>query len=195
MKAYKTGRSDDLAKEIAKDLQGSMKGGKTADEAIAGIIAKYGKYGPKEPKADGDAGAPAVETFSADKDPTRPQLLTSSAFNRGGDPIPAISAEATESIVKFAFEDKPNDVAPDPVKTDDGYIVVQLKEHKAATKEEFDKERDTYEVGMLSAKQSEALANYVHRLRETSKAEIKIDDKNLFGTKSDAGPPRDDEEE
>ncbi|MDF2695053.1 MAG: Foldase protein PrsA precursor [Labilithrix sp.] len=203
VKAYKATKSEDLAKAMAKDIAADMKGGKTSDEAIAAAITKYGKFTPKteKPAAAGDAGATATgdagaaETFTADKDPQRPQLLTSSAFNRGGDPIPAISGEATESIVKFAFEGKPSEVAAEPVKTDDGYIVVQLKEHKPATREEFDKERDTYVLQLLGSKQNEALAYYVRRLREASKQEIKVDEQNLFGNKSDAGTQRDDEDE
>ena len=96
--------------------------------------------------------------------------------------------------MKFAFEGKPGEVAPEPVHTDDGYIVVQLKERKPATKEEFDKERDTYMLQLLGAKQNEALAYYVRRLRESSKQEIKVDENNLFGVKTDAGSHDDDEE-
>ncbi len=198
VKAFKSTKSEDLAKAMAKDIADEMKAGKSSDDAIAATIAKYGKYTPKveKPAAEGDAGAaPAPETFTADKDPLRPQLLTSSAFNRGGDPIPAISGEATESIVKFAFDGKPNDVTAEPVHTDDGYIVVQLKDRKPATREEFDKERDTYVLQLLGAKQNEALAYYVRRLRESSKQEIKVDENNLFGHKSDAGTQRDDEDE
>lgn len=196
VKAFKGTKSEDLAKAMAKDIADEMKAGKSSDDAIAAAIAKYGKYTPKveKPAADGDAGA-APETFTADKDPLRPQLLTSSAFNRGGDPIPAISGEATESIVKFAFDGKPNDVAAEPVHTDDGYIVVQVKDRKPATREEFDKERDTYVLQLLGAKQNEALAYYVRRLRASSKQEIKVDENNLFGHKSDAGTQRDDEDE
>jgi peptidyl-prolyl cis-trans isomerase D len=196
VKAYKATKSEDIAKAMANEIAAEMKGGKTSDEAIAAAIAKYGKYTPKAEKPAGEAGdAGAAETFTADKDPQRPQLLTSSAFNRGGDPIPAISAEATESIVKFAFDGKPNEVAAEPVKTDDGFIVVQLKDHKPATREEFDKERDTYVLQLLGTKQSEALAYYVRRLREASKQEIKVDEQNLFGNKSDAGTSHDDEDE
>lgn len=217
LKAYKASKSDDIAKAMAKEISDAMKAGTAADAAISAAITKYGKYTPKveKPAASADAGAPsatgdggataaadagapapAPEVFTADKDPQRPQLLSSSAFNRGGDPIPAISSEATESIVKFAFSAKPNDVAAEPIHTDDGYLVVQLKEQKAATKEEFDKERDTYELMFLGAKQAEALAYYVRRLREASKQEIKIDENNLFGVvKGDGGAPRDDDDE
>jgi peptidyl-prolyl cis-trans isomerase D len=205
-KAYKKTKSDDMAKTIANDISNDMKTGKSGDEAIAAAIAKYAKYAPKAPEkpaaAKGDAGAPdaaappAVETFTPDKDPTRPQVLKSSAFNRGGDPIPAISADATESIVKFAFDAKVKDVAGEPVKTDDGYIVVQLAEKKPATHEDFDKERDTYSNGLTGQKQNEALSYYVRRLREASKGEVKVDENNLFGVvKGDAGAPRDEEDE
>ena len=199
LKGYKATKSDDLAKAMAKDIDAEMKAGKSPDDAIAAAIAKYGKYTPKPEKpataGEADAAAPAVETFTADKDPQRPQYLTSSAFNRGGDPIPAISGEATESIVKFAFEGKPGEVAPEPVHTDDGYIVVQVKDRKPATKEEFDKERDTYVLQLLGTKQNEALTYYVRRLREASKQEIKVDENNLFGAKSDAGASQEDEDE
>lgn len=204
-RAYKAAKSDDVAKAMAKDILEDMKGGKSADDTISSALTKYGKYKPKveKPAATGDAGVaeadggapPAQETFTADTDPLRPQMIASSAFNRGGDPIPAISAEATESIVKFAFEAKPNDLAPEPVHTDDGYIVVQLKEHKPATKEDFDKERDTYTLTLLMGKQNEALAYYVRRLREASKQEIKIDENNVFGLKTDGGASRDDEDD
>ncbi|HVJ92264.1 MAG TPA: peptidylprolyl isomerase [Labilithrix sp.] len=201
VKAFKESKSDEVAKAMANDINADLKAGKTPDAAAAAAIAKYGKYTPKvekpaAPAGDAGADAPPPETFTADKDPLRPQLLTSSAFNRGGDPIPAISSAATDAIVKFAFEGKANDVAPEPVQTDDGYIVVQVKDRKPATREEFDKERDSYELSMLNAKQNEALAYYVRRLRETSKQEIKVDENILFGhSKGDGGASHDDDEE
>jgi peptidyl-prolyl cis-trans isomerase D len=199
-KAYKAAKSDDLAKAMATDILADIKAGKSPADAANAAIAKYGKFTPKveKPAADAasDGGAPAPETFTAATDPQRPQVLTSSAFNRGGDPIPAISTSATEAIVKFAFEGKPNDVAPEPIQTDDGYIIVQVKDRKAATREDLDKEREAYELTLLDSKQNEALAYYMRRLREGSKQEIKIDESKLFGHKPDAGSnPFEDENE
>lgn len=203
-KAYKKNKSEDMAKTIANEIIADMKGGKSGDDAIAAAIAKYAKYAPKAEKpaapagdAGADAAAPAAaEAFSPDKDPTRPQVLKSSAFNRGGDPIPAISSDATQSIVKFAFEAKPQDVSTEPVKTDDGFIVVQLMEHKPATREDYDKERDTYGNALLGQKQNEALSYYVRRLRDSSKGEVKVDEANLFGApKGDGGVSNDEDEE
>jgi peptidyl-prolyl cis-trans isomerase D len=205
-KAYKATKSDDLAKEMAKEINADMKADKPADAAIARAIAKYGKYAPKPENpaaqdAAAEAGATATadaappEVFTAATDPLRPQPLVSNSFNRGADPIPAISGEAAEQIVKFAFASKPMDVAPEPINTDDGYLVVQVKEQKPATKEDFDKERDTYTLMLVNAKQAEALAYYVRRLREASKQEIKIDENHVAGAKGDAGASRDEEEE
>jgi len=138
----------------------------------------------------GDGGAastPAAPTFTASDDPERPQVLSSNAFNRGGDPIPAISGEASSTIVSFAFDGNAGDVIKEPVKTDDGFIIVQIKEKKPATHEDFDKERDPYMKDLLDAKQMEALVHYVKRLRDGAKAEIKIDEANLFGAKTGDG--------
>lgn len=203
-KAYKATKSADVSKKIAEKITADMKAGKSLEDATKAAIEEFGKYAPPKPAekkdatAAGDAGAAEAAapppTFTADTDPEKPAPLTSSAFNRGGDPIPAISGEAAEKIVKFAFDAKPGDVTPEPVPTDDGLIVVQLKDRKPATKEDFDKERDTYVLGLLAAKQNEALAYYVKRLRETSKDDVKIDESNVFGAKSDAGPAQDDDE-
>ena len=208
LKAYKQSKSLELAKKMAQAIAADVKAGKTGDEAIKAEIEKFAvvKTAPAKPEekkdakkdADagaGDAAAPAAPPVTADTDPERPQWLTSSAFNRGGDPIPAISGEASENVVKFAFGSKPGDVTADPIRTDDGFLVIALKELKPATREEFDKERDTFVQQLLAVKQAEALAQYVRRLREAEKAEIKIDENNVFGAKSDAGAQQQDDDE
>jgi peptidyl-prolyl cis-trans isomerase D len=204
LKAYRQSKSLDLAKSAAAKITADIKAGKSGEEAVSAAIAQYGIVKPA-PKADvkkaagGDAGAdggkataatdagPAAPEFTADTDPERPQFLTSSAFNRGGDPIPAISGEASSAVTAFAFSAKPGEVAREPIRTDDGFLVIALKDQKPATKEEFDKERDQYMQMLLFAKKAEALGNYTRRLRETAKSDIKIDDNNVMGAKSDAG--------
>lgn len=199
VKAFKATKTDALGKQIAEKLVAELKAGKSGDDATKAIIAEFGKYQPKpEKKEAGDGGAEAAApatVFTAADDPERPQWLTSSAFNRGGDPIPGLTGEPVELVGKFAFEAQPGDVAPEPLKTDDGYYVLSLKERKPATREDFDKERDTYVQALLAAKQAEALAHYVTRLREAAKDEIKIDENHVFGAKADAGASQDDDEE
>lgn len=211
-KAFKQTKSLDLSKAIAAKITADVKAGKNGEDAVKAAIAQYGLYKPAAPKppaadpkktdggaADGGAAAAAEAAapepaFAADTDPERPQWNQSGAFNRGGDPIPAISGEAAQAVSGFAFSAKPGDVLPEPARTDDGFLVVLLKDQKPATKEEFDKERDQYLQQLLFAKKVEALANYTRRLREGAKGDIKIDENNVMGAKSDAGPTQEDEE-
>jgi len=219
LKAYRQTKSLELSKTVAAKIAADMKAGKSGDDAVKAAIAQYGIVKAAPPPAPkpagaaaagkgdggaGDAGAavaadagPAAPVYTAETDPERPQLNTSSAFNRGGDPIPAISGEASQAVTSFAFgtSAKAGDVTTDPIRTDDGFLVVQLKDQKPATKEEFDKERDQYMQQLLFAKKAEALGNYTRRLREANKSEIKIDESNVLGAKSDAGPTPSDEEE
>jgi peptidyl-prolyl cis-trans isomerase D len=149
-----------------------------------------------------DAGAaPKKEVVTAkeitpDNDPDKPKVETSSSFNRGGDPLPSLSPEGGMKVLQFAFESKPGDLMAEPIRSDDAFVVVRLKEHKTATKEEFEKERETYMQTLLAAKQTDSLAIYVKRLRETAKAEIKIDQTYLADPNAkDGGAPGGDEEE
>lgn len=198
-KAFKESKSGDIAKSIAEKILASMNAGKTAEEASKEAIAEFGKYTPpkpEKPKTEGDAGAPAQETYTADTDPERPQALSTSPFNRGATPIPAVSSSASAAVVTFAFEAKPGEVVKEPVATDDGFIIAQLKEIKPATREDFDKERDMFKLDLLEEKQNEALAHYVKRLRDAAKHEIKVDEKNMFGApQGDGGASSGDDDE
>jgi hypothetical protein len=48
---------------------------------------------------------------------------------------------------------------------------------------------------MLFAKKAEALGNFTRRMREAAKAEVKIDENNVLGAKSDAGAQQQEEDE
>ena len=211
LKAYRQSKSLDLAKAAGVKIIADVKAGKSGEEAVKAAIAQYGTVKPaakadvKKPadgrdggaetgKAAADAG-PAAPEYTADTDPERPQFLTSSAFNRGGDPIPAISGEASSAVTAFAFSAKAGDAVREPIRTDDGFLVITLKDQKPATKEEFDKERDQYMQSLLFVKKVEALGNYTRRMREAAKAEVKIDENNVMGAKSDAGPSQQEEDE
>jgi peptidyl-prolyl cis-trans isomerase D len=201
--AFKQGRSLEVAKQMAQAIMADVKAGTSGEEAVTAAIGRFGTTKPKpapKPVAASDAGAdaaaePAEPTYTADTDPDRPQYVASSAFNQGGLPIPGVSADAAESVVKFAFSAEPGAVVAEPIRTDDGFLIVELKERNPATAEDFEKERDLYTQQLVMAKQAEALAQYVKRLREQSKSEIKIDESNVFGLKSGAGPSDDDEDD
>ncbi len=69
-------------------------------------------------------------------------------------------------LVKTIFElEKPGAALNDIVPIDNGYAVVQLKEKKLATREQFDKDRDALLEQIRVAKQNDALVAYVKRLQ------------------------------
>ena len=75
----------------------------------------------------------------------------------------------------------------EPVRTPDAFVVVQLKQHKTSTREEFEKERETFVQELVRAKRDEALSLYVKRLREQAKDDIKIDPSFVQEAKVDGG--------
>ena len=201
--AYKKAKGLEAAKDLANQIRAAIKGGQSPEDAVKAAIAPFikpVKVADKPANKDGDAGAPApTETpKTADTDPSKPEVDTSSAFNRGGEAIPSLSPDANGEIGKLAFGDsKEGAMLAEPLRTQDGFYVVILKTMKAATREEFDKEHETYVQGLLAAKQAEALSLYVRRLRETAKPDIKIDDTFLTDatSKGDGGAPAPIEEE
>ena len=119
-------------------------------------------------------------------------MKTASGFSKTGEPIDGVGPEVNAQIIKFAFSGKDGDVMPEPLRALDQYIAVQLKEHKLATKEDFDKERDTYVQTLVAAKQAEGLSQYVRRLRAKAAGEIKVDEKYMAerqGPAGDGGTP------
>ena len=214
----------EMSKDIAIKIQNDIKGGKSLDDAAKAATAPLVKpetvfalavrEAPAAAKdagaADGNHGADggskaqakkaiAPKAPAADTDADRPKVVTSSSFNKGGDAISELTGDASSQVSKFAFSAKDGELMPEPVRADDGFLIVQLKEHKSATKEEFDKERETYVQTLLAAKQAEALGLYVKRLRESAKADVKVDEsftKEATGKDGGAPSPMDlDEEE
>lgn len=215
VKAFKATRSLEVSKAMATRIETDLKAGKSGEEAVKAAIAQFGTVKPAAPaprkddaaaKKGADAGAgdagpsePAAPTYTADTDPERPQFLVTSSFSQSGNPIPGITGPTEQSVVEFAFKAKPAEVGS-PLRIEDGFLLPMLKERKPATRADFDKERDAYMESMLQEKQNEALAFYVRRLREAAKADIKVDEKNVFGLEKvgDAGAgaaPMDDDED
>ncbi len=216
-KAYLKAKSLEAAKDLAVKILADIKAGKVPDEVTKAAIqplvkevkapaapaAPAAATGSKDAGADGstgDAGAPPAEKpKTADTDQERPQLLTGSSFNRQGSPIPGLSPDDEAKVRAFGFEGKAGAIMPEPLRVDDGFMIVLVREQKAITRAEFDKERDSYMANLLAAKQAEALALYVRRLRESSKDAIKTNMDLLVGQKrkTDGGaaaPAEDDDD-
>jgi peptidyl-prolyl cis-trans isomerase D len=219
---YAKAMSTEAAKRVAGQIQASLHAGKSADDAIRGAVGGFAQPGgkaehlrvlpgpagdagapPSTAKSTGDAGAGATasaapvpeKAFDAGVDGDRPQLQTSSAFNRGGDPFPGLSPDGTANVVAFAFSGQDGDVMAEPVRTQDAVAAVQLKQHKTATRDEFEKDRETFVQELVRAKRDEALSLYVKRLREQAKGDIKIDASFVQEAKVDGGASSSSEDE
>jgi peptidyl-prolyl cis-trans isomerase D len=209
---YARAMATKAAQVIARKIGEEMLAGKSAEDAIKDGVAPYVRDtkvaplkvlpGPRSDKADGGARATSPDAsaerpsssvalpekrFDASTDADRPQAETSSAFNRGGDPFSGLSPEGTTSVVGFAFSAKENDVMIEPVRTADGWVVAEVKQRKIATREEFQKDRDTFEEELLRAKRDEALSLYVKRLNQQAKADIQIDVSYVQEARVDGG--------
>jgi len=220
---YYKSRATDLAHDLATRIAKAMKDGKSADDAAKAEIAQYKaipflkvtrdksiEHTAKAVSADGGAASAAnaadagdaggkAEKIKTELDPLqdddRPQALTSTSIRRGGDALPHMAAQDGERLVDYSFNAKDGDVASEPFKIEGGgFYAVQLKEHKLATREEFDKDRATYMDTLLRVRQNEALALYVKRLLDASRQDIKKDDAYMATWTSDAGAGSDEDE-
>ncbi len=207
VKAKATEASEGIAKAIATAIRKGMSEKDAIDAAEAPFVHET-RFEPlrviRAPVAS-DAGAPdaspdataggappaparvAVRRFDASSDADGPSFQTSSAFNRGGDPFPGLAPEGTAAVMRFAFASKDGDVMSEPVRTASAFVAVELKQHKAVTRDEFAKERDTFVEGMLRTKRDEALSLYVRQLRSAHKDDIKIDTRYVEEPKVDGG--------
>lgn len=208
---YVKSKSSEVAQAIAGRLASTMHSGTGADDAIKATLAAYVKPqkvdflkvlpAPAE-ATDGGAADASVSTekdkkaapvalpaksFDASVDGDRPQVQTSSAFNRGGDPFPGLPPEGQMKVVVFAFSGKEGDVLDAPVRTADAFDVAVLKQRKMATREEFDKDRQNFEDELVSLKRDEALSLYVKRLRDQAKDDVKVDETFVQEAKADGG--------
>ena len=137
--------------------------------------------------------APAAAEAAEDSD--RPVLVTSAPFNKRGEPVGGLSPDAQHQMMTFLFGAKDGDWDKDLLRADDGFVLVSLKEHKTSTAADFEKEKSTFEGRLLGAKQAEALATHVTRLREQAKDQIKIDESFIADLRGDGGANESGEEE
>ncbi|HSN97999.1 MAG TPA: peptidylprolyl isomerase [Candidatus Nanopelagicales bacterium] len=204
---YLAHEGERLAAEAGKQVLAAVGGGKPLKDALDTYLAtlteaeearskdtkKDGARAAKretvekaekaEEKKDGEAKAAEAEgeikeneKFTLATHPHRPTIETSLPFNIGGDPIPSVQ-DGTD-VARIAFDlAKAGDVPKDLVQLANGYAVVQLKEITPVNQEQWAKDRETYMSAMRSAKQNDAVAGYIRRLKSTLGSEVKYDQK------------------
>jgi len=166
-----THEAEAMAAETAKKVLAAVKSGTKFDAAVAAALPSRPK---KKAGSKSKATAPSEEP-SEGTESDRPRVEISPPFNSSGDPIQGVSQG--QNVAQMAFKlEKDGDVPDDLVKLDDGYAILQLKEKNAATKSQFENERETFIAAMLAAKQADALNGYVARLREAAKSETKLNE-------------------
>jgi peptidyl-prolyl cis-trans isomerase D len=216
VKARSGQAAHDLAASIQAEIKAGKSPDDAAKDAIAQVKGKSLPSAPltiaSAPKDSTDAGAASSSSksdagadggaaasdgpivpkiFTSENDPDRPQAQSSNDFNKGGDPISGLAIAETTKLTDWVFSSpdaKDGALYPEPIRGEDAFYVVVLKAKKAATKDEFVKDRDTYMQTLLAAKQAEALGIYIKRLREAAKGDIKIDETYVSdGRKGDGG--------
>jgi peptidyl-prolyl cis-trans isomerase D len=174
-----------LAAETAKKVLAAVKGGAKFDQAIAEAL-------PTRAKGKAEKSKKPEDDASGKTDADRPRVEISAPFNSSGDPITGVSPGQGVAQIAFRLE-KDGDVPDDLIKLEDGYAVMQLKEKSAASREQFESERETFVAAMLAAKQADALNGYVMRLRDGAKAEIKLNE--AYGKSPEKEKPLEGDEE
>jgi peptidyl-prolyl cis-trans isomerase D len=170
--------SDAKAAEASKKLQALISEGKTLDAALAEVLATYEPKKVEKKKKDDDKkddkkkdDKKKDEPREPAPDPDRPRVEEAKDFTADATPIPGVT---TPDIAALAFGlAKPGDSTPDSVKVDGGYVILQLKD------------RERFAQRLLHEKQSDALYAYVTRLRETAKAEIKVNQSYITDPKTE----------
>jgi peptidyl-prolyl cis-trans isomerase D len=183
---YAKDRAAKAAKGMADAIQAALRGGKGSQEILDQQIATLAPPAaprPAAPDAKDAKGAPAPAAPGAadrpDTDPSRPTIVASSPFNRGGEPIEGLSPADNAKVIAFAFGAKDKDGMDEVLKAGEDYVLVALKDHKVATKDEFAKDKEVYLQTLVRQKEDEAFALYMKRLKDVAKSEIKIDEKYL----------------
>lgn len=183
---YLSQEADRYATEGAKKVLEAVRGGKSLKDALEAHLAevlpkqaeaadkKDEKKGDKKDKKDaapqdGDDRAP----LSAENHPQRPTVESTLPFTANGDPIQGLRSGTDIGRIAFGLA-KPGDVPNDLVALENGYCVVQLKDKAAASKEEWEKNREFYMGAMRTAKQADAVAAYVQRLRGLLASDVKL---------------------
>ncbi len=185
-------QAEALTSETGKKILSLVKGGKKLDEALAeamtGLHAPASANKGKPPVKKGDAAA----TDPSANDEHRPRVEISASFTANGDPIPGATGPIAAQTA-FRLE-KEGDTPDDLIKLDDGYAVLQLKEKSFATREQFEKDRDTFVAQLLAGKQIDALTAYVTRLKDSSKADVRVNEAYVKVTDKDKRSEPEDEE-
>jgi peptidyl-prolyl cis-trans isomerase D len=116
------------------------------------------------------AGTPFADPLGpALKDEDRPKSDITRAVTIEQNPIAGSAPEEIPAVALFELE-KENDTVKKPIKTRDGFAVMQLKSKELLTREKFEEERASVMATLQKRKAEQALAIYVDGLLKAAGA-------------------------
>jgi hypothetical protein len=152
----------ELAKQFAMQLIDKLKHGAKLEQAVHDQSEELLSKLPKDTRE------------AALSDDSRPKVEISAPFTQLGSPI--TDALPSEGAAGKAFAlDKPDAFHPEPIATERGFAVMQLKEKELSSPEQFEKERAQLMRSMQHIKASDALVRYVAQLRKAAGDKVKVD--------------------
>ncbi len=169
------------AKEFATELVRAAQGGARLDDTVAKLNGQFAavnvpvpahpsKPGVKGPTEENDESGPEADEHV-------PRAEISAPFNVEGEPVPGAYGVP---VGRMAFDlSKPDEVRPEPISIMGGFLVIQLKEKTAATRDDFASAKADVIRQLVIAKQADALTRYVARLRQAQQGKIDINDRIL----------------
>lgn len=178
LRAAGEARTKEFAERLIKAAQGSAR----LDDTVKAMLPEYA-LGAAKPAATSATSAASADEPAALSDPHAPKAEISAPFTVDGDPVPGAFGGPPIARTAFAL-DKAEDVNPEPIQIAGGFVVVQLKEKTAATREDFATEKGPTIRRLEIEKRADALTRYVARLRQAKEAKIEVNDRMLEDPKA-----------
>ncbi|MCM8792872.1 MAG: SurA N-terminal domain-containing protein [Candidatus Omnitrophica bacterium] len=90
--------------------------------------------------------------------PTTTELISREGY------LPGIGK--SEEFMRIGFSLQPQQIAPQPVKTERGFVILRLEEKTSINEEEFEKEKDDFRKKILAKKQQEQFETWFGELKK-----------------------------
>jgi peptidyl-prolyl cis-trans isomerase D len=161
-------------KRYAADLIAQLKAGQNMQDALLALSSAALREANNPPELQKEIEAQALEARD------RPRVDISSGFSRADtvNPVPNLAGDVSAKQIAFTLEGA-DAVFPEPLTTRDGLAVLQLKEKRPATREDFDKDKHEIVSQIKETAQADALARYVKSLKERSKDAVVVNPRYL----------------
>jgi peptidyl-prolyl cis-trans isomerase D len=168
--------ADRLTREFAEALKTATLGGASMQDALDALTTNA----LEGIAVAGQGAKPSELETAALESRERPQIDVSPSFSRGGVANPIPNAKADSAAKQLAFTLKAvGDVYPEPIETDTGLAVLQLKELEPAKREDFEKEKVEFMRELKARAGFDALAAFIARLRKAHAGEIVVNERYL----------------